>query len=126
MGRAKNMIVTEGGKNIYPEDIESYFEDLPGIEEYCVFATDYIWPRGSMMGEQLVIVLRPEGDWPTDECKKELEIRNRKLPDFKRISAFIVETDEFPATASLKIKRAPLAEVLRRRSREEAVQELGN
>ncbi|MEM7152530.1 MAG: AMP-binding protein [Myxococcota bacterium] len=126
MGRAKNMIVTEGGKNIYPEDIESYFEDLPGIEEYCVFATDYIWPRGSMTGEQLVIVLRPEGEGLSDECKKELEVRNRKLPDFKRVSAYIVETEEFPATASLKIKRGPLAEVLRKRSREEAVQQLGS
>src|SRR5215467_7340763 len=36
-GRKKNMIVTEEGKNIYPEDIESVFESLP-VKEFCVFA----------------------------------------------------------------------------------------
>lgn len=123
-GRAKNMIVTEGGKNIYPEDIEAAFEGLPGIEEYCVFAADYIWPRGSMTGEQLVIVLRPDGDWPTDACLEELRARNRRLADYKRIAAFVVETREFPVTASMKIKRGELAEVLRQRARDEAVRGL--
>ena len=36
-GRKKNMIVTPGGKNIYPEDIETAFDGLP-VKEYCVFA----------------------------------------------------------------------------------------
>ena len=124
VGRAKNMIVTEGGKNIYPEDIESHFENLPGIEEYSVFAADYIWPRGAMTGEQLLVVLRPEGDWPSDECLEELRQRNRRLPEFKRLSAFVVQTEEFPATASLKIKRGVLAEVLRERKREDAMRAL--
>jgi long-chain acyl-CoA synthetase len=123
-GRAKNMIVTEGGKNIYPEDVEAAFTGLPGIEEFCVFAADFIWPRGSMTGEQLVIVLRPEGDWPTDECLEELRARNRKLADYKRVAAFVVQTKEFPVTASMKIKRGELAEVLRQRARDEAVRGL--
>ena len=51
-GRKKNMIVTEEGKNIYPEDIEAVFESLP-VKEFCVFAANYIWPQRSMVGEQL-------------------------------------------------------------------------
>ncbi len=43
-GRKKNMIVTEGGKNIYPEDIETVFDGLP-VKEYSVFAANYVWPK---------------------------------------------------------------------------------
>lgn len=120
VGRAKNMIVTEGGKNIYPEDIEATFDDLPDCEEHCVFAANYIWPTGSMQGEQLAIVLRPEGEDVSDALLEELKRRNRKLPDFKRLGGYIVMTEEFPATASLKIKRGELAKVLATRSRDEA------
>jgi len=43
-GRKKNMIVTEEGKNIYPEDIEAVFDGLP-VKEFCIFAANYIWPE---------------------------------------------------------------------------------
>ena len=38
------MIVTGGGKNIYPEDIETVFDGLP-VKEYCIFAANYVWPK---------------------------------------------------------------------------------
>src|SRR5438270_8082083 len=58
-GRKKNMIVTEEGKNIYPEDIEAAFDNLP-VKEFCIFAANYIWPHRTMVAEQLVLVLHLE------------------------------------------------------------------
>ncbi len=58
-GRKKNMIVTEGGKNIYPEDIETVFDGLP-VKEYCVFAANYVWPQKELGREMLVMALRLE------------------------------------------------------------------
>ncbi|MFO0635556.1 MAG: AMP-binding protein [Nannocystaceae bacterium] len=114
LGRAKNMIVTEGGKNIYPEDIESNFEDLPDCEEFCVFAANFIWPTGKLTGEQLVIVVRPSDKGSaSDALVAELLATQRRLPDFKRLAGYVVCDDEFPATASLKIKRPQLAARLR-------------
>jgi len=106
MGRKKNMIVTAGGKNVYPEDIENVFEGLP-VKEYCIFAEHYLWPR---RGERLVLVVRPDGERPFAD---ELARRNRRLPDFKRVHGYLVWPAAFPRTASLKVKRGLLADALR-------------
>ena len=114
-GRKKNMIVTAGGKNIYPEDIENVFEGVP-VKEYCVFAANYLWPRRSLTDEQLVILLRLEtGQEFNEALRRELVARNRRLPDFKRISGYVLWDQDFPRTASLKTKRTILAEEVRQR-----------
>ncbi|MFQ5695155.1 MAG: AMP-binding protein [Terriglobia bacterium] len=111
-GRKKNMIVTEGGKNIYPEDIETAFEGLP-VKEFCVFAANYLWPARTMRGEQLLLVLRLEpGQQMTDGLRRDLSERNRRLPDFKRVAGYLLWERDFPRTASLKIKRNLLSEEL--------------
>jgi long-chain acyl-CoA synthetase len=124
-GRVKNMIVTEEGKNVYPEDIEKAFEPLL-VKEFCVFAANYIWPDRSMLGEKLVIVLRlNEGQQLTDELIAALSRSNNTLLNFKRISGYVIWDVDFPRTASMKIKRVVLAEDIRNRyDRQQAVIEL--
>lgn len=108
-GRKKNMIVTEGGKNIYPEDIETVFDGLP-VKEYSVFAADYIWPKKELGREALVLVLRLEQNQKFDSTLLEdISARNRNLPDFKRVSGYLIWDMDFPRTASMKIKRQVLA-----------------
>jgi long-chain acyl-CoA synthetase len=120
-GRKKNMIVTEEGKNIYPEDIEAAFEGLP-VKEFCVFAANYLWPARTMVGEQLVIVLHPEqGHALTQETIANLTERNRRLLNYKRVSGYVIWDADFPRTASLKIRRIELAEQIRNKLGREAV-----
>ena len=121
-GRKKNMIVTAEGKNIYPEDIESVFEGSP-VKEFCVFAANYLWPERTMVDEQLVIVIRLEPDRGMDDAlRADLAARNQRLRNYKRIGGYLIYDEDFPRTASLKIKRNVLAqEISRTHTRSEVV-----
>jgi long-chain acyl-CoA synthetase len=120
-GRKKNMIVTEEGKNIYPEDIEAVFDGLP-VKEFCIFAANYIWPQRSMVGEQLLLALHLEpGQTYTEELRRDISARNSKLLNYKRIHGVVLYGEDFPRTASLKIKRNALREQLAKLNRATAV-----
>ena len=120
-GRKKNMIVTEEGKNIYPEDIEAVFESLP-VKEFCVFAANYIWPKRSMVGEQLIIAIHLENNQQfTDALKQDVIQRNNRLLNYKRIHGVVLLDQDFPRTASLKIKRNELAERLSKLERDRVI-----
>ena len=99
------MIVTEGGKNIYPEDIETVFDGLAGegIRRVC---GELFWPKKELGREALVLVLRLEQNQKFDsKLLEDISARNRRLPDFKRVGGYFVWDKDFPRTASMKIKR---------------------
>jgi long-chain acyl-CoA synthetase len=113
-GRKKNLIITAGGKNIYPEEIESHFDSSRVIGQILVLG------RVSATGDELIYALAVpnyealEEDYPgtelTDEflwplIRREVEQVNRTLPSYKKISDFALRREEFEMNAQRKIKR---------------------
>jgi long-chain acyl-CoA synthetase len=84
-----------------------------GVKEFCVFAGNYVWPQRSMHKEQLVLVLHLDpGQTLTDDLKRDISARNAGLLNYKRVHGIVLHDEDFPRTASLKIKRNVLAKRL--------------
>jgi long-chain acyl-CoA synthetase len=112
LGRAKNMIVTEGGKNVYPEDVEAAFERVE-CEELCVYSARYLWPERRLGSEQLTLVVRARKGQLAAQLLAQLRAANLALAEHKRVGSYVLWEQEFPRTASMKIKRDELAQHVR-------------
>ena len=113
-GRCKNVIVTQNGKNIYPEEVEQILLDsVPEIKECMVYGIeegkevtiavkvipDYV-KLGQAMGRDIVA--------PEEAYKylwKSIKEVNKKLSSYKAIKKLEVKEDEFEKTSTMKIKR---------------------
>jgi long-chain acyl-CoA synthetase len=114
-GRKKNLIVSSGGKNIYPEEIEAHFNGSRVIGEILVVGRK----EPSFGGEQIFAVVVPnyealkedlggrenDGEFIRGLVKKEIEKVNRSLPGYKKISDFTLRAEPFEKNAQQKIRR---------------------
>jgi acyl-coenzyme A synthetase/AMP-(fatty) acid ligase len=75
-----------------------------------------------MVGEQLLLVLHLEqGQALADDLRRDISTRNSRLLNYKRVHGLVLFNEDFPRTASLKIKRNILAERLAQLDRASAV-----
>ncbi|MXZ13492.1 MAG: long-chain fatty acid--CoA ligase [Candidatus Dadabacteria bacterium] len=111
-GRKKSVIVTRGGKNISPEEIEEKLTPLETIEEAIVFSPDderiqaVIFPEAEGISKKLDQPPQHGDDeriW--DVLKDQITELNRRLEPHKRISHFAVAREELPKTTTRKVKR---------------------
>ena len=75
-----------------------------------------------MVGEQLLLVIHLEqGQALTEDLRRDISVRNNRLLNYKRVHGMVLFNEDFPRTASLKIKRNVLAERLAHQDRGNAV-----
>lgn len=112
-GRSKNVIVTQNGKNIYPEEIELLLAQVPEIKECMVYGKqDEKDPTNKelIISAKVIPNLDKIGEDLTDEEIREIiwpKIKevNKKLTSYKAIKNLEIKHDEFEKTTTMKIKR---------------------
>jgi len=117
-GRKKNIIVTPGGKNVYPEEIEEEINNSPfvleslivGVPEsqyskgeniYCYVVPNYEYfdTYGNLTGIKIT------EQFIDETINKIIREVNNKLPEYKRIRGYRIRREEFEKTSTKKIKR---------------------
>ena len=117
-GRRKSIIVTKGGENVFPEEIEGLMLKSPFIEEILVVRGHHlktgdeeveaiIYPNFNELKRHFSEERNPS---PREEdicrlIKNEIAERSRRLAPYKRIVHFTLRSEEFPKTTTNKIKR---------------------
>ena len=112
-GRIKNMIVLDGGKKVFPEDLEAVYEKNPKFADVCVFGGKY--NDGQKSGtEDIFVAVYPTDDFKAAfpdkkdlkrEVRKEIKEMSQQVSHYKRPKNIIVVDKPFPRTATSKIKR---------------------
>ncbi len=116
-GRAKNVIISAAGKNIYPEELEERLVLTPSIVEAVVFGRK----KSGKQGEDVRAVVVPDmeyfttvhgvnADSPDHEnirsiIDADISRVNSQVADYKRISGYDVQFEELQKTSTKKIKR---------------------
>jgi long-chain acyl-CoA synthetase len=115
VGRKKSLIVTAGGKNVYPDEIEHLLNQSPFVLESIVLAHED--KRGnSRIGAIIVpdydalgMSAEVREDATEERIKAILSAEIQRicsgLPDFKRILDFRIRDGELPKTTTQKVKR---------------------
>ena len=120
-GRSKNVIVTQNGKNIYPEEIETLLGKSPEIKDVMVYGKA---PEGMQANKkdekELIITARviPNKEEIEKIHGKELSDKqiydilweiikevNKQLTSYKAVKALEIKEGEFEKTSTMKIKR---------------------
>ena len=115
-GRSKSVIVSEAGKNIYPEEVEDELMQSPYFQEVCVLGR-----KSEKGGEEVFAVIVPNEDAFKDRGEtgreekiiaREVKAASSRLADYKRVQKFAVVEQELPKTTTLKHKRPEIVKLL--------------
>ena len=104
-GRKKEVIVTPGGTNVYPEDLEAALRVQPEVKDCVVVGIE----RGGNAEPCAVVILR-EGGRAEDVVAR----ANQSLAEYQRMRTWIEWPEgDFPRTNTQKPRRNLIAEIAR-------------
>jgi len=107
-GRRKNVIVTEAGKNVYPEEVENELLKSRFIQDVLVIGYTKV---NALVRPDLEELYAAKGKEVSDKriediIKGEVNKYCKNLAPYKRVAKIKLWYEEFPKTTTLKTKRA--------------------
>lgn len=113
-GRSKNVIVTQNGKNIYPEEIELLLSKIPEIQECMVYGKEVEGEKELIISVKVIPNMEEIENLHGKNLSEEeihkiiwnkIKEVNKGLTSYKAIKNLEIKNDEFAKTTTMKIKR---------------------
>ena len=97
-GRKKQVIVLDSGKNVYPDELEGLFIEIPGVKNVAVFEHE--------VNDKTVAygVFSVEEGMTMEKLAAAIAEKNKKVAPYKWVTHFAMTTDDLPVTSTQKIK----------------------
>ncbi len=97
-GRKKQVIVLDSGKNVYPDELEALYIEIPGVKNVAVFE-HRVKNKTVTYG-----VFSVEPDMTLEKLSAAIASANKKVASYKWVTHFAMTTDDLPLTSTQKVK----------------------
>ena len=101
VGRSKDLIIS-GGYNVYPKEIESFIDEMPGVGESAVVGRPH-----PDFGEAVVAFVVPDGSVPGLKDEDVIAFIKEKLANFK-VPKQVFIVDDLPRNTMGKVQKNQL------------------
>ena len=109
-GRLKEVILNESGENIYPDELEDMFDNMPLVERYCILGLNV---KGN---DEICLVLEVQETAYKEQGQSDIlnyvHSVNMQLPVMKRIKRVYTANEPMPLANGIKVRRQKLKELL--------------
>ncbi|MCL2185734.1 MAG: aminotransferase class I/II-fold pyridoxal phosphate-dependent enzyme [Treponema sp.] len=109
-GRLKEVILNESGENIYPDELEDKFDNMPLVKKICILGINN---KGK---EEIVLVVEMQEDAKDEKILNEISNKvfnvNAMSPVMKQINRLYITYESMPLANGFKVRRQKLKELL--------------
>jgi len=110
-GRSKEVIINASGENVYPDELEMHFNDIPGVDDLCILGLKSSGPY-----EDITLIFYSNSHTDVlSQITGELNRINNSLPVFKRLNQVLLSAAPLPMTNNMKVQRVQLKEKLEKK-----------
>jgi len=106
-GRKKQVIVLDSGKNVYPDELEGMYIEIPGVNNVAVFEHKIKKDKTVIYG-----VFSVDSDMTLEMLSRAIADANKQVASYKWCTHFAMTTDALPLTSTQKVKHHVVRENL--------------
>jgi long-chain acyl-CoA synthetase len=116
-GRIKDIIINPDGENIFPDELEIYFKELPCVQNLCILGYS---PEHNNI-EKIALVLELDNkatEEDLQEINKQVKEISKDLPHKVKIDSVFLSKGRLPLANNMKVKRFVIKKALEDDSKE--------